>query len=135
MVTTDTSTNYKVKCGLLCPRPVGWGGIKRSSASVVRPSVRLSEVAYIGSNSKTKRPRKTKLGTGGYPRSHATPTSTSMSKVKSQGHGVNFGGHLAAQLSSAVTYLFFDFMFCAKFVAEILFIYYSTMRLLYYYSL
>ena len=29
-------------------------------------------------------------------------------KVKSQGHGVNFGGHVAAELSSAVTYLFFD---------------------------
>jgi len=45
-------------------------------------------------------------------------------KVKSQGHGVNFGGHLATQLSSAVIY-FSMFMFCAKFVAEILFIYYS----------
>ena len=45
---------------LLCPRPVGGGGgIKRSSASV-----RLSDVAYIGSNSKTKRPTKTKLCTG-----------------------------------------------------------------------
>ena len=52
-------------CRLLCPRPVGgWGGIKRSSASVVRPSVCLYNVAYIGSNSKTKRPRKTKLCTG-----------------------------------------------------------------------
>ena len=34
---------------LLCPRPVGGGGIKQWSASV-----RLSDVAYIGSNSKTK---------------------------------------------------------------------------------
>jgi len=52
---------------LLCPRPVeggGGGGIKRWSASVVRPSVCLSDVAYIGCNSKTKRPRKTKLCTG-----------------------------------------------------------------------
>ena len=32
--------------------------------SSVRPSVCLSDVAYIGSNSKTKRPRKTKLCTG-----------------------------------------------------------------------
>ena len=32
--------------------------------SSVRPSVCLSDVAYIGSNSKTKRPRKTKLSTG-----------------------------------------------------------------------
>ena len=49
---------------LLCPRPRrGGGGIRRSSASV-RLSVRLSDVAYIGSNSKTNRPRKTKLCTG-----------------------------------------------------------------------
>ena len=61
-------------------------GIKRSSASVVRPSVRLSDVAYIGSNSKTNRPRKTKLCTG-VPRSHATPTPTSRSKVKVTGRG------------------------------------------------
>ena len=55
---------------LLCLRPRrGGGGIRRSS---VRPSVRpsvclsvcLSDVAYIGSNSKTERPRKTKLCTG-----------------------------------------------------------------------
>jgi len=32
--------------------------------SSVRPSVCLSDVAYIGSNSKTKRPRKTKLCAG-----------------------------------------------------------------------
>ena len=43
------------------PRPRrGGGGIRRSSASVVR----LSDVAYIGSNSNTKRPTKTKLCTG-----------------------------------------------------------------------
>ena len=42
----------------------GGAGIKQSSASVLRPSVCLSDVAYIGSNSKTKRPRKTKLCTG-----------------------------------------------------------------------
>jgi len=44
------------------PTPVGeagaLGGHRRLS------SVRLSDVAYIGSNSKTKRPRKTKLCTG-----------------------------------------------------------------------
>ena len=50
---------------LLCLRPRrGGGGIRRSSASVVRPSVCPSDVAYIGSNSKTKRPSKTKLCTG-----------------------------------------------------------------------
>ena len=36
-------------------------GVRRPS---VRLSVRPSDVAYIGSNSKTKRPRKTKLCTG-----------------------------------------------------------------------
>jgi len=48
------------------PAPVGeagaLGGHRRLSS--VRLSVRLSDVAYIGSNSKTKRPRKTKLCTG-----------------------------------------------------------------------
>ena len=81
------------------PAPVGeagaLGGHRRPSS--VCPSVRLSDVAYIGSNSKTKRPRKTKLCTG-VPQvtcdSHTDP------KVKSQGHGAGAycGGHLAAQL-------------------------------------
>ena len=47
------------------PAPVGeagaLGGHRRLSS--VCPSVCLSDVAYIGSNSKTKRPRKTKLCT------------------------------------------------------------------------
>ena len=66
-----------------------------------RPSsVRLSDVAYIGSNSKTKRPRKTKLCTG-------VPQVTCDShtdKVKSQGHGAGayYGGHLAAQLVNQI---------------------------------
>jgi len=75
---------------LLCPRPVGGGGIRRSSASVVRQSVCPSDVAYIGSNSKTKRPRKTNFAQG-YPRSHATPTPTSRSKgqkSRSRGGGI-----------------------------------------------
>ena len=63
------------------------GGIKRSSASVVRPS----DVAYIGSNSKTKRPRKTKLCTG-VPQvtcdSHShTDFKVKRSKVKVTGRG------------------------------------------------
>ena len=46
---------------LLCPHPVGGGALSGHR----RPSsVRPSDVAYIGSNSKTKRPRKTKLCTG-----------------------------------------------------------------------
>ena len=69
---------------LLCPRPRrGGGGIRWSSASVVR----LSDVAYIGSNSKTKRPLGRRNFAQGYPRSHATPTLTSRSKVKvGRGH-------------------------------------------------
>ena len=54
---------------LLCPRPVGRGALggqgRPSSVCLsVCPSVCLSDVAYIGSNSKTKRPRKTKICTG-----------------------------------------------------------------------
>ena len=79
---------------IIMPPPVGGGdgGIKRSSASV-----RLSDVAYIGSNSKTKRPRKTKLCTG-VPQ--VTCDSHTDFKVKRQGHGAGAycGGHLAAQL-------------------------------------
>jgi len=75
------------------PRRGGGGGIRRSSASVVR----LSDVAYICSNSKTKRPRKTKLCTG-VPQ--VTCDSHTDSTFKSQGHGAGAycGGHLAAQL-------------------------------------
>ena len=85
---------YWVHGCLLCLRPVGGGagagalgGHRRPSS--VRPSVCPSDVAYISSNSKTKRPRKTKLCD-----SHID------FKVKSQGHGAGAycGGHLAAQL-------------------------------------
>ena len=82
---------------LLCPRPrSGGGGIRRSSASVVRPSVRpsvcLSDVAYIGSNSKTKRPRKTKLCTG-----VPQVTCDSQTDFKVKRSKVNVGrGHIVA---------------------------------------
>jgi len=68
-------------CALLCPRPVGGGGIKRSSASVVHLMSHTSAL--------TRKPK----GLGrrnfaqGYPRSHATPTPTSRSKVKVMGRG------------------------------------------------
>jgi len=57
------------------------GGIKRSSASVVY----LSDVAYIGSNSKTKRPRKTKLCTGVPQVTCDSHTDFKRSKVKVTG--------------------------------------------------
>ena len=67
---------------VIMPPPIG--GIMRWSASV-----RPSDVAYIGSNSKTKRPRKTKLGTG-VPQvtcdSH-TDIKVKRSKVKVTGRG------------------------------------------------
>ena len=75
---------------LLCPRPVEGGG-HQAVIGVRRPSVHLSDVAYIGSNSKTKRPRKTKLYTG-VPQvtcdSH-TDFKVKRSKVKvSRGRGI-----------------------------------------------
>ena len=71
---------------LIMPPPHRGGrGIRWSSASVVRPS----DVAYIGSTSKTKRPRKTKLCTG-VPQvkcdSH-TDFKVKRSKVKVTGRG------------------------------------------------
>ena len=69
------------------PAPVGeagaLGGHRRLS------SVYLSDVAYIGSNSKTKRPRKTKLCTG---LPQVTCDSHTDFKVKSQGGR----GHIVA---------------------------------------
>ena len=71
-------------------------GVRRPS---VRPSVCLSDVAYIGSNSKTKRPMKMKLCTG-VPQ--VTRDSHTDFKVKSQGGaGAYCGGDLAAQLVSS----------------------------------
>jgi len=55
------------------------GGIRRSSASVVRPSVCLSDVAYIALTRKPKGLGRRNFAQG-YPRSHATPTPTSRSK-------------------------------------------------------
>ena len=75
---------------LLCPR---LGGIMRSSASVVRSSVRLSVRLMSRTSALTRKPK----GLGrrnfaqGYPRSHATPTPTSRSKgqkSKSRGGGI-----------------------------------------------
>jgi len=94
----DYTTLHRVT--IIMPPPVGGGGGAGALSGDRRlSSVCLSDVAYIGSNSKTKRPRKTKLCTG-YPRSHATPTPTSRPKgQKSRSRGGAYcGGHIAAQL-------------------------------------
>ena len=71
---------------------VGGGALSgHRRPSSVRPSVCLSDVAYIGSNSKTKRPRKTKLCTG-VPQ--VTCDSHTDFKVKSQGQQGR--GHILA---------------------------------------
>jgi len=70
---------YYFNSVLLCPRPRrGGGSIRRSSASVVHPSVCLMS----RTSALTRKPK----GLGrrnfaqGYPRSHATPTPSSRSK-------------------------------------------------------
>ena len=60
------------------PPPYGGGGIKRCFCL----SVCLS-VAYIGPNSRTERPRKTKIGNEV---AHVTRDSDTTFKVKGQGH-------------------------------------------------
>ena len=73
---------------LLCPR---LGGIKRSSASVVRPSVCLmSRTSALTRKPKGLGRRNFAQGYG-YPRPHATPTPTSRSKgqrSRSRGGGI-----------------------------------------------
>jgi len=70
---------------LVMPPPRGYNaviGVRRPSVRPsVCPSVRPSDAAYIGSNSKTKRPRKTKLCTGV---AQVTCDSNTDFKVKSQ---------------------------------------------------
>ena len=77
---------------LLCPR---LGGIMRWSASGVSPS----DVAYIGSKSKTKRPRKTKLCTG-VPQ--VTCDSHTDFKVKRLKVKVTRRGHIVAAAAQLV---------------------------------
>jgi len=85
------------------PHRGGGGGIKRSSVSVVRLSIRLSVCLMLHTSALTRKPK----GLGrwnfaqGYPSSHATPTPTSRSKgqrSRSAGAGAYCSGHLAAQL-------------------------------------
>jgi len=89
---------------LLCPRPRrGGGGIRQSSASVVRLSVRPSVCLMSRTSALTRKPK----GLGrrnfaqGYPQ--VTCDSHTDFKVKSQGGvGAYCGGDLAAQLVMAV---------------------------------
>ena len=62
--TEHTIRRSSLCLNLLCPRPVGGALSGDRRPSSVRLSVCLSDVAYIGSNSKNKRPRKTKLCIG-----------------------------------------------------------------------
>ena len=83
--------SWKFNLILLCPRPVGGAGALSGHR---RPSsVRLSDVAYIGSNSKTKRPRKTKLCTGV---TQVTCDSHTDFKVKRSKVKVTGRGHIVA---------------------------------------
>ena len=77
---TECTFKTSWKCpGLLCP-PIG-GGIKRCFylTSVWRLSVCRLSVAYIGPNSRTERPKKTKIGTEV---AHVTCDSDTTFKVK-----------------------------------------------------
>jgi len=83
--------SWKFNLILLCPRPVGGAGALSGHR---RPSsVRLSDVSYIGSNSKTKRPRKTKLCTGV---TQVTCDSHTDFKVKRSKVKVTGRGHIVA---------------------------------------
>ena len=73
---------------LLCPRPVGGGGIKRSSTSVVRPSVSVCLMSRTSALTRKPKGQDETLhrGTPGHMR---LPHRLQDQKVKSQGHGVN----------------------------------------------
>ena len=75
------------------PLPRMGGALSGDRRPSSRPSVCLSDVAYIGSNSKTKRPRKTKLCTG-VP--HVTCDSHTDFKVKRSKVKVGWGHIVAA---------------------------------------
>jgi len=76
------------------PSPLIGGGIKRCFC--------LTSVAYIGPNSRTERPRKSKIGTEvAHVTSHVTPDTTF--KVKGQGHqAALLTAVLACQAAAAV---------------------------------
>ena len=95
---------------LLCPRTCrGGGGIKRWSASVVCPSVCRSVCLMSRTSALTRKPK----GLGrrnfaqGYPRSHATPTPTSMSK----GQKSRWGGGILWRPPSRTAYYYYYYKF------------------------
>ena len=61
---SDTDLNFPCECNPNYYAPAQYGGAGALSGDRRPSSVCLSDVAYIGSNSKTKRPRKTKLCIG-----------------------------------------------------------------------
>ena len=100
---TSSTTSSSLSFLLLCPRPVGGGGggIKRWSASVVRPSVCLMS----RTSALTRKPKG--LGRQNFAQGQGhmrLPHRLQGQKVKSQGHGAGSycGGHLAAQLFVSV---------------------------------
>ena len=101
-VSSDLKALYK---SVIMPPPRrGWVGALSGHRRL--SSVRLSDVAYIGSNSKTKRPRKTKLCTG-VPQvtCDSTPTSRSKGqKSRSRGGGILWRPPIAAQLVIVILY-------------------------------
>ena len=95
--------------GLICPRPVGGAGAL--SGDRHPSSVCLSDVAYIGSNSKTKRPRKTKHCTG-VPQ--VTCDSHTDFKVKRSKVKVSRGGGILWPPPSRTACLYIDLCVCMQ---------------------
>ena len=124
-VSVHTSLTFTQSYHIIMPPPRRGAGALSGDRrpSSVCPSVCLSVCLMSRTSALTRKPK----GLGrrnfaqGYPRSHATPTPTSRSKVKSQGGaGAYCGGDLAAQLvyfllSSVLWLMKYQFMLAAQF--------------------
>ena len=82
---------------LLCPALIG-GGIKRCFCLT---SVCLTAVAYIGPNSRTERPRKTKIGTEVADVTSDSDTTFKVKRLRSPGRFTHRG--LTREAGAAVT--------------------------------
>ena len=102
-----------VPFNLLCPDPLG-GGIKRRCCLT---SVCLTSVAYFGPQSRTERPRKTKIGTEV---AHITRDSNTIFKVNVTG-----AGHIVAASRTAC----FLYVYCMCFVSVLVLSFYNCFRL------